>query len=99
MTLMEELLDLELISKLRLCIGEVEDITGIKQRKLRYWEEKGIISSSTSTCGGNKLFDYINIKKVLLIKEYIEEGFTLTAGAKKADTKLLASLEVFNELR
>ena len=80
---MEEQFDLQLVSKLRLCIGEVSDITEINQRKLRYWEEKGIITSSTTKCGGNKLFDYINIKKITLIKDYLEEGFTLQTSVKK----------------
>mgnify|MGYP000176139077 FL=1 len=96
---MEEQFDLQLVSKLRLCIGEVADITEINQRKLRYWEEKGIITSSTTKCGGNKLFDYVNIKKITLIKEYLEEGFTLQASVKKADERLISTLEVFDKLQ
>lgn len=96
---MEELFDYQLISKLRLSIGGVEDITGINQRKLRYWEEKGIIHSLSGKCGANKLFDYVNVKKVLYIKDFIEEGFTLQASVKKADEKLIPVIEVFEKLR
>jgi len=96
---MDELFDLQLVSKLRLCIGEVSDITEINQRKLRYWEEKGIITSSTTKCGGNKLFDYVNIKKITLIKDYLEEGFTLQASVKKADERLISTIEVFDKLQ
>jgi DNA-binding transcriptional MerR regulator len=96
---MEELFDFQLISKLRLSIGGVEDITGINQRKLRYWEEKGIIHSLEGRCGANKLFDYVNVKKVLYIKEFTEEGFTLQSAVKKADEKLIPVVKVFEELR
>lgn len=95
---MEELFDLQLISRLRLSIGGVEEITGINQRKLRYWEEKGIIDSLTAKCGANKLFDYVNIKKILYIKDFMEEGYTLQASVKKADEKLIPIIEVFNSL-
>jgi len=96
---MEELLDLQLISRLRLSIGGVEEITGINQRKLRYWEEKGIIDSLEAKCGANKLFDYINVKKILFIKDFMEEGFTLQASVKKADEKLIPVIKVFNTLQ
>ena len=95
---MEELLDLQLISRLRLSIGGVEEITGINQRKLRYWEEKGIIDSLEAKCGANKLFDYINVKKILYIKDFMEEGYTLQASVKKADEKLIPIIKVFNTL-
>lgn len=95
---MEELFDYELISKLRLSIGGVEDITGINQRKLRYWEEKGIINSLTGKCGANKLFDYINVKKILYIKDFLEEGFTLQTAVKKADEKLIPVIEFLGKL-
>ena len=96
---MEELFDLQLISKLRLSIGGVEDITGINQRKLRYWEEKGIIHSLEGRCGANKLFNYVNIKKILYIKDFLEEGFTLQASVKKADEKLVSVIEVFEKIQ
>jgi len=96
---MEELLDLQLISRLRLSIGGVEEITGINQRKLRYWDEKGIIDSLEAKCGANKLFDYINVKKILIIKDFMEEGFTLQASVKKADEKLIPVIKVFNTLQ
>lgn len=95
---MHELIDLKLVSKLRLSIGAVEELTGINQRKLRYWEEKGIINSSVAKCGANKLFDYINIKKILFIKEFLEEGFTLKFAVEKAEKKLIPIIEVFETI-
>ncbi len=96
---MEEVFDFQLISKLRLSIGGVEDVTGINQRKIRYWEEKGIIESLSGRCGANKLFDYVNVKKILLISEFLEEGFTLNASVKKAEEKLIPTIEVFEKLK
>lgn len=97
--MMEEVFDFQLISKLRLSIGGVEDVTGINQRKIRYWEEKGIIESLSGRCGANKLFDYVNVKKILLISEFLEEGFTLNASVKKAEEKLIPTIEVFEKLK
>ena len=47
----EVLLDPELIRKLVVGIGEVADITGVPTRKIRYWEEKGIIVSEHNSEG------------------------------------------------
>lgn len=96
---MEEVFDFHLISKLRLSIGGVEEITGVNQRKIRYWEEKGIIQSLSGRCGANKLFDYVNIKKIIFITEFLEEGFTLQASVKKADERLIPTIEVFKKLQ
>ena len=47
----ELLLDFDFLRKLVVGIGEVSQITGIPTRQIRYWEEKGIISSLTEEEG------------------------------------------------
>lgn len=78
------LLDFDLLSKLVVGIGEVSEISGVPTRQIRYWEEKGIIHSSKETEGTTRKYDYLNVKKVLLIKELLDDGYTLDAAAKKS---------------
>ena len=70
----ELLLDFDFLKKLVVGIGEVSQITGIPTRQIRYWEEKGILKSLTEEEGKNRRYDYLNIKKILLIKELLDEA-------------------------
>lgn len=92
--------DHEFLSNLIVGIGEVAEITGIPQRQLRYWQEKGIISaskegSSTTT----RRFDYLQIKKILLIKELLDEGYTLEAAAQKIEKRMELINTAFGKLK
>lgn len=84
----EPLVDYSLIKRLIIGIGEVSEITGVPTRQIRYWEEKKIITSSSDGEGSTRRFDYFNVKKILLAKQFLDEGFTLNAAAKKADKKI-----------
>ncbi|MBN9297635.1 MAG: MerR family transcriptional regulator [Filimonas sp.] len=75
--------DYDFLEKLVVGIGEVSQITGIATRQIRYWEDKGIITSLTEEEGKNRRYDYKNIKKMILIKEMLDEGYTLDAAAEK----------------
>lgn len=79
--------DFEFLGKLIVGIGEVAEITGIPARQIRYWEEKGILKS-LSCEGKNRRYDYMNIKRILLIKELLDEGYTLDAAAAKVKKRL-----------
>ena len=81
----ELLLDFDFLRKLVVGIGEVSQITGIPTRQIRYWEEKGIITSLTEEEGKNRRYDYLNIKKILLIKELLDEGYTLDASVESKE--------------
>lgn len=94
----DPLLDFDLLKKLVVGIGEVSDITGVPTRKIRYWEEKGIIESEKEGEGTTRRYNYLNIKKILLIQELIEEGFTLDAAAKKVDDRMKNINKVFLKL-
>jgi MerR family transcriptional regulator, global nitrogen regulator len=82
--------DHDFLAKLIIGIGEVAAITGIPQRQLRYWQEKGIIHASMedTAYSSTRCFDYLQIKKILLIKELLDEGFTLDAAAQKVDKRM-----------
>jgi len=80
--------DFDFLDKLIVGIGEVSQITNIPTRQIRYWEEKGIITSLTEEEGKNRRYNYKNIKKILLIKELLDEGYTLDASAQKVQKRL-----------
>ncbi|MDQ0494434.1 MerR family transcriptional regulator [Paenibacillus brasilensis] len=92
------LLDFDLLSKLVVGIGEVSDITGVPQRQIRYWEEKKIIQSFKEGEGTTRKYDYLSIKKILLVKELLDDGFTLDAAAKKVEERMRIINEVFKKL-
>ncbi|MFT4416944.1 MerR family transcriptional regulator [Fredinandcohnia humi] len=92
------LLDYELLNKLVVGIGEVSEITGVPTRKLRYWEQKGIIKSENDIDGSTRKYNYLNIKKIILIKELLEDGFTLEAAAKKVEDRMKNLNDLFNRL-
>ncbi len=67
-------------------IGDVSRITGVSQRKLRSWERKYIPKPERIVCGDRayRRYTQAQIDLVKLIKEYQDQGFTLSAAAKKA---------------
>ena len=90
--------DFDFLDKLVVGIGEVAQITGIPTRQIRYWEEKGIIESLTEEEGKNRRYNYENIKKMLLIKELMEEGYTLDSSAEKVKKRMEMIEETLNKL-
>jgi len=91
--------DFDFLNKLIVGIGEVAQITEIPTRQIRYWEEKGIIKSLTEEEGKNRRYDYKNIKKILLIKELLDEGYTLDASAQKVQKRLNMIEDMLEKLK
>lgn len=92
------LMDMDLINKLVVGIGEVSSITGVPIRQIRYWEKKGIIQSTDDNTTSTRRYDYMSIKKIMLIKELLDEGYTLDAAAQKVEKRLAALNEAFAKL-
>jgi len=67
-------------------IGDASRITGVSQRKLRAWEGKYIPEPDRLICGERAYRRYTQpqINLITRIKEYQDQGFTLSAAAKKA---------------
>ncbi|MBD8500432.1 MerR family transcriptional regulator [Paenibacillus arenosi] len=95
---LKNLLDFDLLSKLVVGIGEVSEITGVPTRQIRYWEEKGIINSSQEAEGTTRKYDYLNVKKIILVKELLDDGYTLDAAAKKVGDRMKIINEAFAKL-
>ena len=92
------LMDVDFLVSVIVAIGEVANITGVPQRKIRYWDEKGIIEpvDKTSTY---RQYNYLNIKKIVLIQELLEEGYTLDVSAKKVNERYAKVEEVFERIK
>ncbi|XDZ52413.1 MerR family transcriptional regulator [Neisseriaceae bacterium CLB008] len=67
--------------------AEVAKITGIEARKLRYWQEKGVIQAHEHS-GSVKQYDLKTVKKIILIQELIDDGYTLDGAATKVNQRL-----------
>jgi DNA-binding transcriptional MerR regulator len=89
----------DFLSKLVVGIGEVSEITGIPQRQLRYWQQKGIITTIAGSGISTRRFNYSEIKKILLIKELIDEGYTLEAAANKVKKRIELIDSTFGKLK
>jgi DNA-binding transcriptional MerR regulator len=89
--------DANLLGRLVVGIGEVAEITGVPQRQLRYWQDKGIIFP-TDDASSVRRYDYVNIKKILMIKELLDEGYSLDAAAAKVEKRAQNIAAAFRKL-
>lgn len=70
--------------KLYFKIGEVCEITGVKQHVLRYWESEFRVISPQRARSKQRLYRRVDVENILKIKKLLkDEGFTIP-GAKKA---------------
>jgi DNA-binding transcriptional MerR regulator len=90
--------ELAFLEKLIVGIGEVSEITEIPQRQIRYWESKGYISS-VKRKSTTRRYNYRMIKKMLLIKELLDEGYTLESAVKKVDKRFTMVDNAFKKLK
>ena len=67
-------------------IGDASRITSVSQRKLRSWVGKHIPKPERIVCGDRayRRYTQAQINLISKIKEYQDQGFTLSAAAKKA---------------
>ncbi len=67
-------------------IGDTSRITGVSQRRLRSLEGKYIPEPERIVCGERayRRYTQAQIDLIKRIKEYQDQGFTLSAAAKKA---------------
>lgn len=91
-------IDIELLKKMTVSIGEVANITDIPIRKLRYWENIKIIKSAGEETNKTRKFDYYEIKKIILIKELLDEGYTLDKSVEKIELRLKNLQTIFQKL-
>lgn len=71
-------------------IGEVADRTGVTQRTLRFYEERGLITPTARLEGGFRLYSEHDIERVTLIKKLQELlGLSLAEIKEMVDAEQL----------
>jgi DNA-binding transcriptional MerR regulator len=75
-----------LLERLELGIGQAAQLCGVSIRQLSYWTDKGIIKPSDQ--GGSRSYDYAAIEKVCLIKQALDQGYSLEGAVAEADAFL-----------
>ena len=71
-------------------IGDAAEMTDISQRMLRAWEGKYITEPQRIVCGERayRRYTQAQINLIARIKEYQDQGFTLSAAVKKANADM-----------
>lgn len=70
--------------KLIFGIGQVQQITGVSGRQLRYWEEQGYIHSLSQKKGAAREYSMHTLFFIFHVSRFLEQGFTLQAAVDKA---------------
>jgi len=76
----------KLLERLGLGIGQAAQLCGVSIRQLSYWTDKGIIKPAEQ--GGSRTYDYAAIEKVCLIKQALDQGYSLEGAVAEADNFL-----------
>jgi len=72
-------------------IGEVEDMTGITQKQLRYWESQGYIPVPERIVCGDRAYRRYNEGHIKLLKKIrlnMRRGYSLEGASRQARKEL-----------
>jgi len=85
------------IKKLYYSIGEVSDITGLKQYVLRYWETEFPSLSPSKNRAGNRVYREKDIQVIQYIKHLLyDKKFTIEGAKQKLKQTKPEEMEIFN---
>lgn len=70
--------------KLIFGIGQVQQITGVSGRQLRYWESQGYIQSLSQKKGTAREYSMHTLFFIFHVTRFLKDGFTLQAAVDKA---------------
>ncbi|KRM41858.1 transcriptional regulator, MerR family [Lentilactobacillus parafarraginis DSM 18390 = JCM 14109] len=70
--------------KLIFGIGQVQTITGVSGRQLRYWEEQGYIAPIDQQKGTQRQYSMHMLFLIFHIQRYLKQGFTLQSAVERA---------------
>ncbi len=93
----------ELLLGLKLTTGKAAEFCDISRRQLCYWTDKGIIETMEGDGedfgeeGTRRVYDFVALRKVLLIKQLLEQGRGLKRATREVEGCIQQSRE--DELR
>ena len=73
----------DLLTRLRLGIGQAASLCGVSIRQLSYWTDKGIVQPVDEDRTRN--YDYPAIEKITLIKQALDQGFSLEGAVAEVE--------------
>jgi DNA-binding transcriptional MerR regulator len=76
----------KLLERLELGIGQAAHLCGVSIRQLSYWTDKGIIKPTDHS--GSRTYDHAAIEKVCLIKQALDQGYSLEGAVAEAESFL-----------
>jgi len=76
----------DLLTRLRLGIGQAASLCGVSIRQLSYWTDKGIVQPVDEDRTRN--YDYPAIEKISLIKQALDQGFSLEGAVAEVEAHL-----------
>lgn len=71
-------------TKLIFGIGQVEKITEVSGRQLRYWEKQGYIQPLEQKKGASRQYNLHTLFMIFHIQRFLNQGFTLQTAVDKA---------------
>jgi DNA-binding transcriptional MerR regulator len=84
----------ELLEGLKLTTGKAAEFCDISRRQLCYWTDKGIVETiegdadDISEEGSRRVYDFLALRKVLLIKQLLEQGRGLKRATREMESHL-----------
>jgi DNA-binding transcriptional MerR regulator len=72
-------------------IGDAAKMSGASQKQIRNWESRGRIPEAARVVAGERAYRRFTVDQVQLItkiRNYLDEGFTLSAASEKAHSDL-----------
>jgi DNA-binding transcriptional MerR regulator len=72
-------------------ISETEQLTGVSQRQLRYWESRGYIPKMDRVVCGDISYRYFTQDHIRIIREikiFMDQGFTLSHASMLAKSRI-----------
>jgi DNA-binding transcriptional MerR regulator len=76
----------QLLEHLELGVGQAAQLCGISIRQLSYWTDKGIVEPTDES--GGRTYDHHAIEKVCLIKQALDQGYSLEGAVTEAEAFL-----------